>query len=104
MCCGSSPDPLDDLAKCQCFVCMEFKMSRLLLRQRHQLNGCFGGRRSLQRKALDEHPGWPAIPMASMIEQMTVRRKPLGSFAPNSPPAKDFAALWTTVERLLRGG
>ena len=61
-------------------------------------------RRSLHRKALDEHPGWPAIPMASMIEQMTVRRKPLGSFAPNSPPAKDFAALWTTVERLLRGG
>ena len=61
-------------------------------------------RRSLHRKALDEQPEWPAIPMASAIEQMTVRRKPLGAFAPASPPARDFAALWTRIERQLHGG
>ncbi len=60
-------------------------------------------RRTLHRKALDEQPDWPAIPMASAIEQMTVRRKPLGAFAPASTPAKDFAALWTMVERQLQG-
>jgi len=60
-------------------------------------------RRSLHRKALEDHPGWPAIPMASAIEQMSVRRKPLGAFAPTSPPARDFAALWTLVERQIEG-
>jgi cellulose biosynthesis protein BcsQ len=58
-------------------------------------------RRSLHRAALDSQPGWPAVPMASGIEQMTVRRKPLGAFAPTSPPAQAFAALWTQVERQL---
>ena len=58
-------------------------------------------RRALHRSALDAQPDWHAIPMASTIEQMTVRRKPLGAFAPASPPAQAFAALWTEVERLL---
>lgn len=61
-------------------------------------------RRSLHLKALAEQPDWPAIPMASAIEQMTVRRKPLGAFAPSSKAAGDFAALWTMVERQLVGG
>jgi chromosome partitioning protein len=39
--------------------------------------------------------------MSSTIEQMTVRRKPLGVFAPASPPAQAFSTLWTQVERLL---
>ena len=56
-------------------------------------------RRALHRKALEEQPGWPAIPMASMVEQMTVQRKPLGAFAAFSPPAQAFASLWTTIER-----
>jgi chromosome partitioning protein len=56
-------------------------------------------RRSLHRKATEEQPHWTAIPMASTIEQMTVRRKPLGDFAPSSPPAKAFAGLWATIER-----
>lgn len=56
-------------------------------------------RRALHRKALEEQPGWPAIPMASMVEQMTVQRKPLGAFAASSPPAQAFAGLWTTIER-----
>ena len=58
-------------------------------------------RRSLHRAALENQPGWHAIPMASTIEQMTVRRKPLGAFAPTSPSAQAFSALWTQVERQL---
>ena len=34
---------------------------------------------------------------------MTVRRKPLGAFAPASPSAQAFASLWTQVERQLSG-
>ena len=60
-------------------------------------------RRSLHRKAMEEQPDWLAIPMASAIEQMTVKRKPLGAFAPSSPAAREFAALWTMVERQLLG-
>ena len=55
-------------------------------------------------KAVEERPGWHAIPMASAVEQMTVRRKPLGAFAPSSKAAGDFAGLWTRVERQLVGG
>ncbi|MET0371031.1 MAG: ParA family protein [Sphingobium sp.] len=61
-------------------------------------------RRGLHRKALEEQPDWPAIPMASAIEQMTVRRKPLGAFAASSKAAGDFASLWTMVERQLTAG
>jgi cellulose biosynthesis protein BcsQ len=59
-------------------------------------------RRSLHRKALEEQPSWSAIPMASMIEQMAVRRKPLGAFAPSSPASREFATLWTMIERQLQ--
>jgi chromosome partitioning protein len=59
-------------------------------------------RRSLHRAAMEEQPGWAAIPMASAIEQMTVRRKPLGAFASGSPAAKEFASLWTLIERQLQ--
>lgn len=58
-------------------------------------------RRALHRAALETQPDWAAIPMASTIEQMTVRRKPLGAFAANSPAAKAFSGLWTMVERQL---
>jgi cellulose biosynthesis protein BcsQ len=60
-------------------------------------------RRSLHRKAMEDQPGWRAVPMASVIEQMTVRRKPLGAFAPNSPAAKEFAGLWAMIEKQLLG-
>jgi chromosome partitioning protein len=58
-------------------------------------------RRALHKAATDEHPNWPIIPMASAIEQMTVRRAPVGAFAPRSPAGDAFAALWTGVERKL---
>lgn len=58
-------------------------------------------RRRLHQAALAEHPDWPVIPYASVVEQMALERKPLGAFAASSAPAKEFAALWTEVERRL---
>ncbi len=43
-----------------------------------------------------------AIPSASAVEQMSVRRMPLVAFAPRSPATKAFGELWNEVARLLR--
>jgi chromosome partitioning protein len=59
-------------------------------------------RRALHRAAIEAQPDWPAIPMASAVEQMAVRRKPLGAFAANSPSAQAFARMWTGIERQLQ--
>ena len=62
-------------------------------------------RRTLHRAMLDEQPSWPVIPTASAVEAMTLRRAPVGTFAPQSPAGKAFAGLWTGIERrLARGG
>ena len=58
-------------------------------------------RRNLHKQVLAEMPDWPVIPMASAVEQMAVRREPLGQFAPTSPAARAFARLWTAIERKL---
>ena len=58
-------------------------------------------RRGLHRAAREENPNWPAIPMASAIEQCAVRGQPVGMFAPASPAAKGFAQLWTAIERKI---
>jgi chromosome partitioning protein len=58
-------------------------------------------RRALHKAVIDEHATWPVIPMASAVEQMTVRRSPVGAFAGRSPAAEAFATLWTGVERKL---
>jgi len=58
-------------------------------------------RRALHRDALTADPAWPVIPMASAVEQMTVRRRPVGAFASRSPAGEAFARLWTGVERKL---
>ncbi len=58
-------------------------------------------RRALHRAALESQPDWPVIPMASAVEQMTSKRKPLGASASRSPAAHEFAQLWTGVERRL---
>jgi len=59
-------------------------------------------RRALHRTAMRDQPTWPVVPMASAVEQMTVKRKPLADFAPGSPAAQEFAKLWTGIERRLR--
>lgn len=58
-------------------------------------------RRSLHKAALEADPDWPVIPMASAVEQMAVRRAPVGSFVAQSPAARAFAALWRGVEKKL---
>ena len=58
-------------------------------------------RRKLHADALARHPDWPVVPMASLIEQVTARRAPVGTFAAKSAGAQAFAALWQAIERRL---
>jgi cellulose biosynthesis protein BcsQ len=58
-------------------------------------------RRSLHKAAREANPTWPAIPLASAVEQCAVERKPVGAFAPRSPAARAIAQLWTAIERKL---
>jgi chromosome partitioning protein len=63
-------------------------------------------RRKLHRDILAELPAERrqmssvAIPSASAVEQMAVRRAPLQVFAPRSPAALAFRQLWDEMERL----
>ncbi len=41
------------------------------------------------------------VPAASLVEQMSVRREPVVSFAPTSPAAQAYTELWSTTQRLL---
>lgn len=58
-------------------------------------------RRKLHAQALERHPDWPVIPMASIVESMAARRAPLGAFAPRSPGARAVAELWQAIELRL---
>jgi chromosome partitioning protein len=58
-------------------------------------------RRTLHRAALEADPKWPTIPMASAVEQMAVRRAPVGVFAEKSPAGGAFTELWQGVERKI---
>lgn len=58
-------------------------------------------RRSLHKDAREANPKWPAIPLASAVEQCAVERRPVGAFAPRSPAARAIAQLWTAIERKL---
>lgn len=60
-------------------------------------------RRSLHIRALEEEPDWPIVPMASAVEQMTVRRAPLGEFAAAAPAGRAYNALWAAIEHRLQG-
>ena len=55
-------------------------------------------RRALHKAALEAEPQWPVIPMASAVEQMAIKRAPVGEFAGSSPAGEAFAALWRGVE------
>jgi chromosome partitioning protein len=58
-------------------------------------------RRSVHRAAIDAEPDWPVIPMGSAVEQMAVRRAPIGEFAARTPAGIAFSNLWTGIERKL---
>lgn len=67
-------------------------------------------RRKLHREVLAELPAArkrmsaTAIPAASAVEQMAVRRAPLVEFAPRSPAALAFDELWRETRSALRLG
>ena len=64
-------------------------------------------RRSLHRQIVATLPGErrnvspTAVPIASNVEQMAVRREPVTAFAPGSAAGLAFAALWAEVRELL---
>jgi chromosome partitioning protein len=58
-------------------------------------------RRKLHAEALEKHPDWPVIPMASVVETMAARRAPVGAFAGRTAGGKAFADLWQAIERRL---
>ena len=58
-------------------------------------------RRSLHRAALEAHPDWPAIPMASAFEAMSAADGAVGRLPPSSPAATALFALWAGVEKRL---
>lgn len=60
-------------------------------------------RRRLHQAALETNPTWPLVPMASAVEQMAVKRLPLGEFAPSVPAAQRFNYLWQAIEKKLAG-
>lgn len=55
-------------------------------------------RRLAHRAAMTAAPDYPAIPMASAVEQMADRHAQLGEYAPKSPAAVAVAKLWRTIE------
>lgn len=58
-------------------------------------------RKTLHRTALEQRPDAVAVPAASVVEQMAVRREPVVSFAPTTAPAVAYAALWDATRALL---
>jgi cellulose biosynthesis protein BcsQ len=58
-------------------------------------------RRALHREAIAASPDWPIIPMASVIEQMAVRRAPVGAYAAGCSVGESFAILWRGIEKKL---
>lgn len=58
-------------------------------------------RRALHKSVREANPAWPAIPLASAVEQCAVERQPVGAFAPRSPAARAIAQLWTAIEKKL---
>jgi cellulose biosynthesis protein BcsQ len=61
-------------------------------------------RRLLHRSELEEHLGWPVIPMASAYERVSQERAPIGELLPSSSPSVEAVAdLWRRIEKTLAG-
>lgn len=58
-------------------------------------------RRSLHRAALEAHPDWPVIPMASAFEAMSAQSGGVARLPQSSPAAAALFALWTGIEKRL---
>lgn len=55
-------------------------------------------RRRVHRQTIENGPGYPIIPMASVIETMADHHAPVGRYAPRSAATQAFANLWYAVE------
>lgn len=84
------------------------QMRRELLRQHHRhppilpVLSMYNSRRALHREvARGTAHGWPVVPFSTQMEQSAVRRAPLGSFAPQSEPARYLNRLWSGIEAKL---
>lgn len=58
-------------------------------------------RRTLHRKALEENPDWPIIPVSSAVEQMADRHAAVHEYAASNPAARAIRQLWTVIERKI---
>jgi hypothetical protein len=58
-------------------------------------------RRTLHRQAREENRQWPAIPMASAVEQCAVRQPAGRRVRPGIAAARGFRQLWLAVERAV---
>ncbi len=67
-------------------------------------------RKRLHRELMEElperHPGFlrTCIPYASEVERMGVHRMPLLAYAPSSPAADAYRALWVEIQDVLKEG
>ena len=61
----------------------------------------FDRRKRMHREFLEAHPHWPAIPQASAIERMAVKRAPVAAFDSKSRAAMAFHNLWQEAEAIL---
>ncbi|MBB3229412.1 ParA family protein [Halomonas stenophila] len=65
-------------------------------------------RRALHREIMATlHERWPlmlsqVVPSASMVERMGLERRPVRDFAPRSPAARAYTALWLELAQRLR--
>ncbi len=78
-----------DLGRVRPFLCMVDRRKSLHRRLSEDLSSC--GLPFLET----------AIPYASQVEQMGIRRAPVSVFAPSSPAARAFSLLWREVRPLL---
>lgn len=58
-------------------------------------------RRTLHLTALEEHPDWPAIPMASAFEAMSADRAGVGRLRSGSAAGTALRELWDGIEKRL---
>jgi chromosome partitioning protein len=58
-------------------------------------------RRTLHRAALEAHPKWPAIPMASAFESMSAEPGSVGRLRAGSAAATALLSLWIGIEKRL---
>lgn len=92
------PSPLSARALDDVIAHLDRKASKVPVMPVHSM---VDRRRKLHAEAIAAHPDWPVIPMASIVEAMSVRRMAVGAFAPRTPGAQAFADLWQAIERRL---